>query len=141
MALLATAIALVTATPASAGGKRYEGAFATGGTNSFTLKKTRNGKKVFNYQWDGFSLSCDGGPRTSSNGLSFAVRVQNRKFEAVASPSTTDRARLSIKGRFVGRSSAEGTMRMEGSRVPVDGGGKDRCDSGKVPWIAQRAPN
>ncbi len=138
---MAVAFALVGATPAGAAGKKYEGAFASGGTNSFTLKKTKNGKKVFNYEWVGFSLSCEGGPRTSSNGLSFSVRVEDREFEAIASPSTPQKAKLTIRGKFVGRSSAEGTMRIEGSRVPVDGGGRDRCDSGKVAWTADRIPN
>ena len=130
--------ALAAPTFAGAAGKKYEGAFETGGTNSFTLKKTNNGKKVMNYDWALFSLDCDGGPKTSTNGLSFGVKVKNDKFEAVATPSTADKVKLTLKGEFTDGSSAEGTMRIEGSKVPVDGGGKDSCDSGKVAWTAEK---
>jgi hypothetical protein len=135
----AVALGALTA-PAFAGvaGKTYEGAFENGGTNSFTLKKTNNGKKVMKYEWALFSMDCDGGPQTSTNGLSFGVKVKNDKFEAVATPSTADKVKLTLKGEFTGGGSAEGTMRIEGSKVPVDGGGKDSCDSGKVLWTAEK---
>jgi len=133
-----TAVALVAPATVGAAGKKYQGLFEAGGTNSFTLKKTDNGKKVVNYEWVSFPLSCDGGPATSTNGLSFGVRVRNDKFEATATPSSEEKSKLTLKGEFVGANSAKGTMRIEGSKVPVDGGGRDRCDSGKVAWTASK---
>lgn len=136
--VLAVVFALGAPSAVGAAKKKYEGAFAAGGTNSFTLKKTNRGKRVFNYEWDGFLLACDGGPETSSNGLNFSVNVKRKKFETVATPSTLEKAKLTIKGKFTGRSKAEGMMRLQGTRVPVDSGGKDSCDSGKVAWNASR---
>jgi hypothetical protein len=141
IAVLAVAVALLAPASAGAAGKKFQGAFANGGTNSFTLKKTKHGKKVFNFEWVGFSLACDGGPATSSDGLTFSVRVRNQKFEAVATPGDPKKAKLTLAGKFTSKVTAEGTMRIEGSRVPLDGGGRDRCDSGKVAWTAERLPN
>ena len=136
--MLAVLVALAAPTIGSAAGKKFQGVFATGGTNTFTLKKTKNGKKIFNYEWVGFALVCDGGPRTSSNGISFKIAVRKHKFEAVASPSDPKQAKLSIAGKFTSKTTAKGTMRLQGTKVPVDQGGKDRCDSGKVAWNAER---
>ncbi len=140
IASLAVAVALLAPSSVSAAGKKFQGEFATGGTNSFTLKKAKNGKKVFNYEWVGFSLACDGGPETSSNGLTFKVAVKKKKFEAVATPNEAapEKAKLTLSGKFTGKNTAEGTMRIKGSKVPLDGGGRDNCDSGKVAWTASR---
>jgi hypothetical protein len=137
--VLIVAIALAAPSAVGAAGKKkYEGVFEAGGTNSFTLKKTNNGKKVMNYEWASFPLACDGGPQTSTNGLNFGVKVKKGEFEAVATPSTAEKVKLTLKGEFTGPTSAEGTMRIAGSRVPVDGGGKDSCDSSKIRWTAAK---
>jgi len=106
---------------------------------SFELKKSRNGKTVVKYTWEDFPLLCDSGPKTSSDFLAFGQKVRRGKFDAVAVDNQSNPgARLKLEGKLKGPRNAEGTLRIEGKRVPLDGGGKDRCDSGKVAWTAQK---
>jgi hypothetical protein len=140
--LVALAVALVLPAVAGAGQDktRYLGSFESSGTLQFVVKKTDRGKKVFNFRWTDFPLDCKGGEDTSSNGLTFGVRVRNGRFEtqAVDNPDNPG-SRLFLEGRLEGVS-ASGTMRLRGKRVPVDGPGRKECDSGTVDWSASQDP-
>ena len=134
-----SAVALTAPGSVSAGqGKvKYLGGFEATGTLSFVVERTRSGKKVFRYKWNDFPLDCRSGPETSSSRLTYAVRVENKRFSARAVDNIRDPgAFLRIRGEFQGTSSASGTMRLEGKNVPVDSGGRKNCDSGRVGWTA-----
>jgi hypothetical protein len=138
---IAAVSAVALSVPGSAGagqGKtKYFGAFQPTGELSFVLKKANNGKKIFNFKWAGFPLDCQGTPRTSSDKLSFAVRVKDRQFQTRAVDDENDPgALLKLKGELRGKTLADGTMSIEGNKVPVDDGGRRKCDSGTVSWTA-----
>ena len=126
---------------AHGGGDRstYKGAFETTGTMRFILERTDGGKRVINFRWVRFPLACEGGSETSSSYLEFRQKVENRRFsaEAVDNPDNPG-SRLSMEGRLVGPSKAVGTLRIRGKRVPLDGPGRDECDSGTVGWRAEK---
>lgn len=140
---VAAVAAVALAAPGSAGAgqgkKKYSGVFESGGTMSFVVKKTASGKKVFNFNWQNFPLNCNGTLETSSDGLSFAVRVKDQQFRTraadVDAQGNVD-ALLRLKGQLEGRVKASGTMSIEGRDVRVDGGGRKKCDSGRVNWEA-----
>ena len=140
---MAAVSAVALAAPGSAGAgqdrTKYVGAFEPTGSVSFVVKKTNNGKKVFNFEWAGFPLDCRGTPETSSDGLTFAVPVKQGEFKTSAA-DTDNRgnvdALLKLGGEFASRTSASGTMRIEGKEVRIDGGGRKNCDSGRVDWVA-----
>ena len=134
---IAVALSAPTAVGAGQGKTKYFGEFVPAGDLSFVVKKTENGKRVFNYKWAGFPLDCRGTPETSSSNLNFSVKVENKRFETQAVDDQQDPgALLKLKGELNGQSSANGTMSIEGRNVPVDSGGKKKCDSGKVDWTA-----
>jgi hypothetical protein len=138
---IAAVSAVALAAPGSAGAgqdkKKYVGGFEPTGDMSFVLKKANNGKKIFNFKWVGFPLDCRGTPETSSSKLLFAVEVENREFKTRAVDDENDPgALLKLKGELKGMTLAEGTMSIEGKNVPVDGGGRKKCDSGILDWTA-----
>ena len=136
-AVVAVALAAPTAVGAGQGKTKYLGQFESSGDLSFVVKKTKNGKKVFNYKWEGFPLDCRGTPETSSSNLTFSVKVKNKKFETQAvDDQQNPGALLKLKGELNGKTEANGTMSIEGKNVPVDSGGRKKCDSGKVGWTA-----
>ena len=138
-ALTALAVTAVAAPSAQAAERKYEGAFVPSGTLSFVVKKSGDGKKVVNYRWDDFPLDCRGGDEKSSSFLEFSIRVRRGKFSTVAVDNPDNPgARLQLEGRLIGRNNAKGTMRLEGRRVPVDGPGRENCDSGRLNWTAAR---
>jgi len=138
---IAAVSAVALAVPGSAGAgqekTKYLGSFEPTGDMSFVLKKANNGKKIFNFKWVGFPLDCRGTPETSSSRLLFAVEVENKEFKTRAVDNEDNPgALLKLKGELQGRTLADGTMSIEGRNVPVDGGGRKKCDSGTLDWSA-----
>jgi hypothetical protein len=137
VAVSAVALAVPGSAGAGQGKSKYTGGFVPTGDLSFVVKKAKNGKKVFNFKWAEFPLDCQGTPETSSNKLSFSVRVKDKKFSAQAVDNQDNPgALLKLKGQFTGKTLADGTMSIEGKKVPVDSGGRKKCDSGQVSWSA-----
>ena len=133
-------VGAVTLAPAvaSAGGRSYDGAFATGGELHFKVVKSQDGKKVINYRFERFVLNCEGGPNTTTGDLSFSVRVRDNKFStrAVLGNPNSPRATLNLQGKL-NPNGAEGTMKIEGRKVPTDTGpNSDACSSPKTAWTA-----
>ena len=123
---------------ADAGGRSYDGTFETGGELHFKVVKSDNGKKVINYRFERFALNCEGGPNTTTDGLSFSVRVRDNKFStrAVLGNPDNPRATLNLQGKLL-PNGAEGTMKIEGRKVPTDTGpNSDACSSPKTAWTA-----
>lgn len=139
---LVAAISVALAAPTAVGAGRtskYTGDFAVTGTMSFQLKKSRDGKFVFKYSWDDFPLLCESGLQTSSSFIENRQNVKDRRFKATAVDNQSNPgARLSLRGKLVGPRRAEGTLRIRGDRVPIDSGGKDQCESGRVEWTARK---
>ncbi len=137
VAVSAVALTVPGSAGAGQGKAKYFGGFEGTGDLSFVVKKSKNGKKVFNFKWVGFPLDCQGAPETSSNKLSFSVKIEKNKFRTQAVDNQDKPgALLKLKGKLKGKSLANGSMRIEGKRVPVDSGGTAKCDSGKVGWTA-----
>ncbi len=116
-------VGLVAPTTVGAATKSYNGTFEPGGTLSFKVKNTNNGKKVKAFTFVGFPVQCNSGPETTSGNLSFAPKVKDKKFEADAilgNPSNPQ-ARLTLvweaQGRRRGRGHDEGE-RFESSDRP-----------------------
>ena len=131
-------VGLVAPTTVGAATKSYNGTFEPGGTLSFKVKNTNNGKKVKAFTFVGFPVQCNSGPETTSGNLSFAPKVKDKKFEADAilgNPSNPQ-ARLTLLGKLKGGGEAEGTMKVKGSKVPIDPSGSGNCSSPKTDWTA-----
>jgi len=142
IALVAVAAVVLSAPAAVGAGNRakYKGAFEVTGTMSFVLKEARTGRKVVRYSWEAFPLRCEGKLAPTSSGfLEFSQQVNRGNFRAEAvDDQTNPGARLSLRGELVGRGRAEGTLRIRGDRVPVDGPGRGDCTSGTVRWTAEK---
>jgi hypothetical protein len=115
----------------------YSGTFATTGELSFALKKRRGERRVKEWSWSNFPVTCGADPRTTSGRYLFSLEVRHRRFSGRA-------VRRSQSGEVVGGakvvgefsraySVAEGTFRVYGETPE---GSKD-CESGKVGWTAQ----
>lgn len=137
--VIVLAITLFTPQALGAAKRSYAGEFATSGTLAFDVKKSKRGKKVVEFRFKRFPLDCERGPNTVSGGLTFAVDVKRRKFETVALENPDNpKAKLKLDGRLQGRTAAKGSMSVEGRKVLVTQGKRDRCSSGDVPWTATR---
>jgi len=137
MFALAGAVAFAPAI-ANAGGRSYDGTFETGGELHFKVVKSEDGKKVINFRFERFALICEGGPNTITDGLSFSVRVKDNKFDtrAISGDPDNPKATLNLQGKLL-PNGAEGTMKIEGRKVPTDTGpNTDRCFSPKTGWTA-----
>ena len=148
--ICAAALAIACAIPAIAGGatSSYHGRFDPSGTLKFKrAKKKHTPPAVGGFSFTKFPLaSCDNGANTESSSLNFSVLVKHRKFHAkgVVTPphSNIPDSTLILKGKFSrNHHKAHGTMRIFGSKVPVDdqtNGSTDNCDSGTLDWTAHR---
>lgn len=131
-------VALIAPATVGAATKVYVGQFETSGEVQFKVVKTNNGKKIKDFNWFQFPLNCEGDPNTSTNGLSFAPKVQNSKFEAVAIADDNGLdAKLKVTGTLKGSGKARGTLEIDGRKVPVDNDpSPDKCSSPKTSWTA-----
>ena len=123
---------------ASAGGRSYDGSFATGGELHFKVVKSKDGKKVINYRFEGFALRCEEGPNTTTDSLNFSVRVKDNEFgtRAILGNPDNPQATLRLKGKLL-PNGAKGTMKIEGRKVPTDTGpNSDACTSPRTAWTA-----
>ena len=130
----AIVVALVAPATVGAAAKVYVGEFETSGEVQFKVKKTNDGKKIKEFDWFQFPLDCQGTPNTSTNGLSFAPKVKNNKFEAVGiADSNGLDAKLKVTGTLKGSGQAKGTLEIDGKKVPVDNEpSPDKCSSSKT---------
>lgn len=143
IAALAIVVAITLFTPHALGAAKrsYAGAFATSGTLKFAVEKNRNGKKVVNFRFEDFPLSCESGPETVAGGLTYAVRVRRGKFDTVAIDQTREgevRAKLRLEGRLLGKANAEGSLKIAGRKVLVESRRREDCTSPNTPWTAAR---
>ena len=131
-------VGLVAPTTVGAATKSYNGTFEPGGTLSFKVKNTNNGKKVKAFTFLGFPVQCNSGSETTSGNLSFAPKVENKKFEAhaILGNSNNPLAKLTLVGKLKGGGQAEGTMKVSGTNVPIDPSGSGNCSSPKTDWTA-----
>jgi ABC-type sugar transport system substrate-binding protein len=132
-------VGLVAPATVGAAAKTYVGVFESSGELGFKVKKTEHGKKIKEFDWFQFPLQCQSGPRTTTNGLSFAPKVRDRRFEAVAIVGNqgNPKAELRLTGKLKSGGSAEGTLKIEGRDVPLDPEPtSDKCSSPKTSWTA-----
>lgn len=137
--LLALAIGLVTEANAGTRTKDYNGTFEPGGTLSFTVKPTDNGKKVVKFKFFLFPVQCDSGMNTTTGRITFGMKVRNKEFHARA-VNDAGTSELAVEGRLKGGGEAQGTLKVKGSGVNVDHPpprrGTDSCSSPKTDWTA-----
>jgi hypothetical protein len=147
--ICAAALAIACAIPAIAGGSTssYHGRFDPSGTLKFKrAKKKHTPPAAAGFSFTKFPLaSCDNGANTETSSLNFSVLVKHRKFHAkgvIGDDPTHPDSELILKGKFSrNHHKAHGTMRIFGSKVPVDdqtNGSTDNCDSGTLDWTAHR---
>jgi hypothetical protein len=131
-------VALVAPATVGAAAKVYVGEFETSGEVQFKVKKTDHGKKIKEFDWFEFPLNCQGTPKTSTNGLSFAPKVRNNRFEAVATAIGDGLdAKLKVTGTLKGSGKAKGTLEIDGDKVPVnEAPSPDKCSSPRTSWTA-----
>jgi hypothetical protein len=141
LALAGVLVAGLTAPIALAGqNKDFEGTIENGGTLSFKLKKTDNGKKVVKFTFIGMPADCKSGLESVSGEITFAIKVKSNKFDAkaVSGNPNNPNATLKVTGK-IDKSNAEGTLRVSGPNVLVDPGQdgvRRECDTGKENWLA-----
>ena len=137
----AVCLALVTPTIADASKKEYDGKIDPSGTVSFTLRKQDGKLDVLKFAWDALPVDCNGTPHTTDGKLSYAIPVKDNKFKARAvlgeDPDAPD-ARAVIKGKLKGKRNAEGTIEVDGRKLPTEDGKTHNCESGLLDWKASR---
>jgi hypothetical protein len=143
--LIAIAAMLVAAPAAAAKRTTYSGDIATGGSVRFTVKtEMKNGKRkseVTSFHFRRLAVTCaPGGSGTTSGNLDFDVPVKRTgKFviSAYQGDPMNPTAELRIVGKIANRNS-NGTIRVHGSQIQLDGGGTGNCDSGTAHWSASK---
>jgi hypothetical protein len=133
--VLAALVAAGSAMGAGGKLKQFSAMFEYGGTISFELKKSRDGRKVRLISIDDIAADCEG----QRGELEFVIKgstpvLENRKF-AVRSESTTGGEAV-VKGKFSPKfKRAEGTARVSGEFFFKEG--PATCDSGKQEFAAK----
>ena len=136
---LTVAVGLVAPANAGTQTKDYNGTFEPGGTLSFTVKPTDNGKKVVKFKFFNFPVQCTTGPETTSGNLKFAIKVENKAFEARAqSTSPGAESKLALTGKLKGGGQAVGTLKVKGENVLINDPPDTRedCSSPHTDWTA-----
>ncbi len=120
--------------------KNYGGGFDPSGNLEFKLEKTNHGKKIKGFKFFALPIQCDSGPNTVSGKITFDIKVEDNKFEAVAKSDNPDsEAKLILDGKLKGGGNAKGTLKVKGDNVNVDNPvkrGSDSCASPKTEWTA-----
>lgn len=138
--LVALGVTLVTPPGVGAAGRQYAGAFESGGRHGFTVVDGQRGQRLSRYGWSGLPIGCEGGPRVTGGSVGGRMPVVDGRFKVVATASNFKESKLTLRGVLKGSMTAEGTIRIRGTKVPVTGGGFANCDSGKVAWTAAALP-
>jgi hypothetical protein len=137
--LAALACLLCMAAPATAGTTKYTGDVDPSGRIAFKLVKESGKQKVDKLKWAKLPVRCDGKKETTSNGLGFKVRATGGEFHATAilGDASDPDAKAEISGQITGKA-ATGTIKVSGTKLPLDGGLTGECRSGKLDWSAAR---
>ncbi len=141
------AIAIAGAVPALAGGATtsYRGAFDPSGKLTFKVGNRHHKHAVIGFAFTKFPLHCKHGKNSETGNLGYSVAIKERKFHTTAvypAPPETAQSTLHLTGVLSrDHARAHGTMRVFGPHVAVEDtthGQRDRCDSGKIDWVAHR---
>jgi hypothetical protein len=98
------------------------------------------------YTWHFYRvpLKCKSGPAvaryTVKGGEMINERysTHNREFGGGEFGGGRKKFRENVEGNLVNPNKAKGWVRVAGTRVPMRGGGTDRCDSGRLRWKVTR---
>jgi hypothetical protein len=103
----------------------------TGQGKSISFRVTPGGGKVKSVRF-GFRGSCDNGARTNGTvSMPGPFRVSGGKFTAKGGTSV-------VRGTFVSRTKARGTLRQRGTYYDPVSFRSVPCTSGRVSWTAKR---
>lgn len=109
---------------------------------------TKHGQRVRRYavSFTDIPLECDDGPATfdiPTNGITVSASPEGDGFGLGMSVLARHHKVLRawrFDATVVPRESAEGIVRVHGTKVPIGEGERDRCDSGKLNWTAELVP-
>lgn len=122
-----------------------------GGTGSVTVdvsvKERRHGRfRFYDVKFEDLPMQCEGGPSAFDfDGGSTGTRASARGADSfgvgvVAKNRRGDRTySWYYEGELTSRDTAAGTVRAAGTRMPLEGGGKDNCRTGRLVWTASLA--
>lgn len=146
LGLVVVVFALVVAASATGATDRVlSGPIDPSGTVTVKIRfKERHGTtwRVYKFKAEDVPLSCAGGASPTLD-ISGSVSMRNNApgrdefgVGVVADKSHEATYAWSFQGKLVSHNEAEGTVRAHGSEWPLEGGGTDACNSGRLPWTA-----
>jgi hypothetical protein len=129
--------------------RTLDGDLERGGEVVIEISKGRaQGAPVERYRWDfrQISVRCDGERHLARASITggFAINADfggpgdwGVQGEIGGDPSDPTYA-TKVRGRLVTWNRARGWIRLWGSRIPLRGGGRAECDSGRLHWVARK---